>query len=512
LREEVKSGRLDHARSRIAEAKAEFKKFRDTNKKILESTDRAIADARQATKKAYASTLELIAGFCAVAAIIAVFVATTVARSIVRPIRALSARLESMSANDLASLSSSTSALAEGDLTIAPVVETQPLALSTKDEVGAMARTFDAMLGSLQSTASAFDDARLSLGKIITNIKAGSKQIAETSLNLASGAEQSGSAADDIAKGSDSLAKNASDAASIMAEFSAQVDTIKADSGKQESTLKEAEQALGEAEAGIGGVAHAAEKMAAAAQEGHGAVQATVAAMGRVQERVDYSSAKVQELDSKGKEIGRIVLSIQSIAEQTNLLALNAAIEAARAGEHGRGFAVVADEVRKLAEQAANATREIGSLIEGVTHTVHETVEAIDSATSEVSEGANRSTLAGKSLEQILNASEEVAARSQEVAALTNHASARMGAVSKAAHSNAVATEEMAVGADRVAHSISNVAAISEESAAGAEELNATIGEVSQAAIELSQMSAQFLEQIARFKVESESTRLRLAA
>ena len=121
--------------------------------------------------------------------------------------------------------------------------------------------------------------------------------------------------------------------------------------------------------------------MSASAHEGNAAVLATVSAMTRVQSRVSYSSEKVQELDHKGAQIGQIIKSIRAISEQTNLLALNAAIEAARAGDQGRGFAVVADEVRKLAEEAGKATEEISQLISSVTHTVRDTVEAIESTT-----------------------------------------------------------------------------------------------------------------------------------
>ncbi len=501
---QVKDGHLEEARGRIAEAKATFKTFRDTYAKIVAASDKTIKIARAHSRAAYAQTMQVILGFCAVALILAIATAFAVTRSIVLPIRALSSRLESLQELDLASLRQSLEGLSTGDLTQSAASSTQPMKLDQRDELGQMARTFDEMLKSVEYSVNAFNHARVSLNGIVSEIAKGSQSVAKTSTLLAATAEQTGTASSEIASASEKLALNATNAASIMEELAAQVQEIQFGSGSQTANVTEAAQALAEAEAGIGGVASAAENMAASANEGHHAVTETVAAMGRVQSKVDFSANKVRELDQKGRQIGQIVQSIQTIAEQTNLLALNAAIEAARAGEHGRGFAVVADEVRKLAEQAGHATKEISSLIQSVTSTVAETVAAIEVTTEEVREGAARSTVAGNALETILSCSEEVAARSQEVAALTNHASAKMSSVAEAARINSGSTDEMSVGARRVTESITDVAAISEESAAGAQELTASIQEVANAAVELNSMSANFADLVGKFKIEGE--------
>jgi len=228
--------------------------------------------------------------------------------------------------------------------------------------------------------------------------------------------------------------------------------------------------------------------------------------MARIQKTVALSAAKVKDLDEKGQQIGEIVGAIEQIAEQTNLLALNAAIEAARAGEHGRGFAVVADEVRKLAEQAGNSTRQISSLIMSVKATVDETVQAIEGTTKEALSGAARSEEAGKALKQILTNAEQVADQASSVAELTHAATGSMSTMASAAESNAQVAAEMASGAERVGSSISEVAAVGEESAAGAEELSASIEEVSASASELAKMSQDLEELVARFRVDREAT------
>ena len=146
-------------------------------------------------------------------------------------------------------------------------------------------------------------------------------------------------------------------------------------------------------------------------------VKQTVDGMGRIRGAVEIASTQISDLGTQSDEIGKIVAVIDDIAAQTNLLALNAAIEAARAGEQGRGFAVVADEVRGLAERVTDATKEIANLIDNVLKGVAESVKATDEGTKEVSDGVQLAEEAGTSLTSILSSVETVAEQIEQISA-----------------------------------------------------------------------------------------------
>jgi methyl-accepting chemotaxis protein len=180
--------------------------------------------------------------------------------------------------------------------------------------------------------------------------------------------------------------------------------------------------------------------------------------MRRIKDTIEPAAAKVKELGERSAEIGSIVEVIDDIAEQTNLLALNAAIEAARAGEHGKGFAVVADEVRRLAERSSKATKEISQLITAVQNGTAEAVAAMNEGTQEVEEGSKLALDAGKSLADILTA---VEATNNQVQMISS------------------AAQQMTASSTAVVKSTDNISSISEENAAAAEEVSASTEEMS---------------------------------
>jgi methyl-accepting chemotaxis protein len=187
------------------------------------------------------------------------------------------------------------------------------------------------------------------------------------------------------------------------------------------------------------------------AKEGGVVVRETVEGMNKIAEVVKQSADTVQALGKSSDEIGEIIQVIDDIADQTNLLALNAAIEAARAGEQGRGFAVVADEVRKLAERTTKATKEIAAMIKRIQKDTEGAVESMEKGTVEVERGRQLADKAGTSLTQIISGADkvvnivsQVAAASEEQSAASEQISKNVEAINNVTQQNSAALQQVA--------------------------------------------------------------------
>ncbi|MBI1333480.1 MAG: hypothetical protein GC165_11445 [Armatimonadetes bacterium] len=387
-------------------------------------------------------------------------------------------------------------ALAKGDLTARAETTTQPMSTDSNGK-----NIFDRMLGDLKGAVESYNFARNSVSDVLFSIRGSSSQVSHMSESLAAAAMQSGATATQLAGGSETLAKSAANSSAVVAELNAQVESVEVSSRNQMDLVKTATQSLEQTANGILEVTDLAQEMAEVAAQGGLAVNETVEAMVRVNQTVQESAEKVKLLDKKGQEIGAIVNTIEEIANQTNLLALNAAIEAARAGEHGKGFAVVADEVRKLAEQASSSTKLISGLIDSVRETVAETVLSIESTSAEATAGSAKSRIAGEALAGILSSAETVATRAQGAADLTKEARVNNDTIARAAKENAVVSQEMACAANSVGGEVSSVAAISEQTAAGVAQLTMAVESTSEAAQELAGLSEELTDLINRFKL-----------
>ncbi|MDN5293051.1 MAG: methyl-accepting chemotaxis protein [Eubacteriales bacterium] len=226
-------------------------------------------------------------------------------------------------------------------------------------------------------------------------------------------------------------------------------------------------------------VANYTTQTAEAAGRGQEAIGEIVAEMERIKDSVFTTARSIQELGEQSKQIGQIIQVIDDIAEQTNLLALNAAIEAARAGEHGKGFAVVADEVRKLAERSSKATKEIAGLISAIQQGTENAVRAMEENTKEVEKGSLLAREAGEALRGIIQMIEQAADQ--------------IGGIS-------AAVEEMAASSNEAVGAIENLSAYTEETNAGAEEMAASSNEV-----------VNYIQDVARLAQESSAAAERVA-
>ncbi len=203
-----------------------------------------------------------------------------------------------------------------------------------------------------------------------------------------------------------------------------QVDDIRSQFSLQHASSQQITQAMEHLSSTVSDISSTAQQVAessrgavVAARSGSTVVAETIQGMGTIQSTVSQASGDIHQLGQRSDEIGAIVAVIRGIADQTNLLALNAAIEAARAGEQGRGFAVVADEVRKLAEKTGSATEEIGQMINAIQQQVRQTVLSMEQSQNEVSAGVQRAEKAGEALAEILSGIESVSAMMERIAA-----------------------------------------------------------------------------------------------
>jgi methyl-accepting chemotaxis protein len=235
----------------------------------------------------------------------------------------------------------------------------------------------------------------------------------------------------------------------------------------------------------------------------------------RIKEKVGQSAAKVEEMGNRSTQIGAITAMIEDISSQTNLLALNAAIEAARAGEAGKGFAVVADEVRKLAERSSTSAKEINELVKGIQTTVDEAVHAMEEGAREVEIGLGTAEKAGKALAAIDEVSlhlkqeaDATASAAEQMAASASELVAAVDSVSAVVEQNTASTEEMSASSGEVTQAVENIASVSEENSAAVEEVSASteemaaqMAEVTQSATALAKLAQELNEVVGKFKI-----------
>jgi methyl-accepting chemotaxis protein len=200
-------------------------------------------------------------------------------------------------------------------------------------------------------------------------------------------------------------------------------------------------------------------------------VDSTVSVMARIAERVKDSSRTVESLGDRGEQIGAIIGTIEDIADQTNLLALNAAIEAARAGEQGRGFAVVADEVRALAERTTNATREIGTMIKAIQTETKQAVRAMEEGVAEVESGTAEAAKSGEAIQDILK---------------------EIGSVTMQVNQIATAAEEQTATTQEINNNMQQITEVVQQTARGAQESAAAANKVASLADGLHRLVGQF--------------------
>ena len=393
----------------------------------------------------------------------------------------------------------SAQSIAGGDLT-------QRSRVQSTDEIGGLAQTFNTMAGNLEKTVTRLvgsesqlksvadtvesrsrtvmdrvDQQRTVIGDVGESVEALNASVRKITANveeLSAASEQTSSSilqmvasTEEVTRHMDTLWRSVEETASATNEMVSSITEVDRNVASLTAFVTDTSSSMTGMNASIAQVETNAARsydlalgVADAAQSGMDAVRETIEAMERIREAVSGSNDVVARLGERSSDISKIVEVIDDIAEQTKLLALNAAILAAQAGEHGRGFSVVAGEIRELSERTAASTREIGGLIRSVQSEVANALTAMSQGTSLVQRGVALSHQAGKALEKILQSAGNASSMGKEIAAATRQQAERTAGVARAVEKLqelvrqiSSATRQQAQGSDHILEAVESM-------------------------------------------------------
>ncbi|HZM04090.1 MAG TPA: CHASE3 domain-containing protein [Candidatus Saccharimonadales bacterium] len=409
---------------------------------LKKRADEAAASARNATLTIILGTLVALAAMA-----VAGFVIT---RNIANPLKQITATADR---------------IASGDLSVAVMTDQR------KDEVGVLARTFGRMTDSLKGMAEVAG--KIADGDLRATVKPQSSKdvlgnaFARLTDNLRSqirditeGVNVLGSSAGEIVASTTQLASSASESAAAVSETT--------------TTVEEVRQTAQVASQKAKAVSDSAQKAAQISQSGRKSTEEVVAGTGRIRQQMEAIAASMVRLSEQSQTIGQIVATVEDLASQSNLLAVNAAIEAAKAGEHGKGFGVVAQEVKSLAEQSRQATNQVRTILSDIQKATGAAVLATEQGSKAVEAGAKQTEAAGESIQALANSVTEAAQAATQIAA---------------------STQQQLVGVDQVAGAMENIKQASMQNVASARQLET-------AARNLKDLGQKLKQLVERYKVE----------